>query len=78
MSKNDGGPAFARPFSKSGEFTDSPIHSAQEGLSVRDYFAAKVYAAMIVGGHWPIDSSREDQARMAYVHADAMIAERAK
>ena len=66
-SVNDGGSAFPEP------------NSAQcGGMSLRDYFAAKFYAAMIAGGYWPIDSSREDQAHMAYVHADAMLAERAK
>jgi hypothetical protein len=47
-------------------------------ISMRDYFAAKVYAAMIAGGYWPTDATREDQASMAYKHADALIAERAK
>ncbi|NMX92031.1 MULTISPECIES: hypothetical protein [unclassified Pseudomonas] len=41
MSKDDGGPAFARPFSKNGEYSDSQQNRSQEGMSLRDYFAAQ-------------------------------------
>lgn len=68
--KYNGGAAFP--------LEGSAKRNASAGMSLRDYFAAKVYAAMIVGGHWSTEDSREDQARMAYVHADALIAERAK
>jgi hypothetical protein len=73
MNKNDGGSAFPT--------TEANYHNENmrgDGLSIRDYFAAKIFAAMIAGGHWPIDATSEDQARMAYKHSDAMIAERAK
>ena len=49
---------------------------ANLGMTLRDYFAAKAYSAMIAGGYWPAGSSREEQARMAYMHADAMLAAR--
>jgi len=89
MSKKDsGGPAY--PFEYHNQtgahqpgFFDtgmlSPGASQQfAGMTLRDYFAIRVFSASIAGGYWPIDSSREDQARMAYLHADALIAERAK
>lgn len=69
-------PADTRDYG--GSAFPEPINSQCGGMSLRDYFAAKVYAAMIVGGHWSTEDSREDQAHMAYVHADALIAERAK
>jgi len=75
--EDNGGSAFPEVKTRKHYVTDIEVRSVG-GMSLRDYFAAKVYAAMIVGGHWPIDSSREDQARMAYVHADAMLAERDK
>jgi hypothetical protein len=77
MSKNDGGPAFPKIETKKQYTTDIDVHSVG-GMSIRDYFAAKIFAAMIAGGHWPIDATSEDQARMAYKHADAMLLERAK
>lgn len=51
---------------------------AYGGMSLRDYFAAKAYSAMIAGGYWPAGYSLEEQARMAYMHADAMLAARAQ
>ena len=72
---NDGGPAFQY------EVWDSegcPQHA--QGMSLRDYFAAKAMQAMLSGhfakcGHedyWP----RPGIARAAYAMADAMIAAR--
>ncbi len=40
MNKNTGGPAFPRPFSGGTQY-------AQEGMTLRDYFAAKAMAAMM-------------------------------
>lgn len=87
MGKDNAGPAFPSQIRNDGEkpivgFLHEEIHagttSNYAGMSLRDYFAVRVYAASIAGGYWPIDSSREDQARMAYLHADALLAERAK
>ncbi|MGX9761897.1 hypothetical protein [Pseudomonas shahriarae] len=47
MSKNNGGPAFARPKSPKGEYTDSDVPCAQTGMSLRDYFAAKAMQGML-------------------------------
>lgn len=75
MSKNNGGPAFPR---EDYEANGGNGHLGQEGMSLRDYFAAKIFAALIAGGHLPADATSEDQAKMAYKYADSMLMERAK
>lgn len=74
MSDKNGGPAFPN---------ESHLYSEQRlGMSLRDYFAAKVVAAAISGGM--ADGAHLDRsaiklaAAAAYVAADAMLAERAK
>ena len=66
MSKNDGGPAF-------------PVHyeidSRREGMTLRDYFAAKAMEAML---RCVSDAGENDLAGASYDMADAMLAERAK
>ena len=70
MKKPDGGPAFAK--------------SMQEGMSLRDYFAASVLASAWPENVRPSFDSRQniradEAARLAancYTLADAMIAER--
>jgi hypothetical protein len=67
--KNDGGPAF--PLQSIGpEF--APGYA---GMTLRDYFAAKVMQGLMVG---PIDhdAKPEDFAAVAYGLADAMLAVR--
>lgn len=80
--KEDGGAAFPREFSTSGDYTDSPKHPAQTGMTLRDYFAAKAIAALI-GFPDKMDINRGANAvpklaAWAYEYADAMLAERAK
>lgn len=81
MSKNNGGPAFPRPKSPNGEYTDSDVPGAQTGMSLRDYFAAKAMQGFSASPSM-IDSN--DSRAIAYVAAasysmaDAMLAERAK
>lgn len=64
MSKETGGPAFPRPHSGASQF-------AQQGMTLRDYFAAKAMQADITDGR------HEDQfawcAGRAYKMADAML-----
>jgi hypothetical protein len=72
---NDGGPAFPQP---DAYFKDGSVALGQFGMSLRDYFAAKVlqgFAAdpSLSGPSGP--STREIAAR-AYSVADAMLAER--
>lgn len=64
--KNTGGPAF-------------PSHGSmgevvQEGMTLRDYFAAKAMQALLTR----IDMSGAERARDAYIIADAMLAQRNK
>ena len=78
MSKNDGGPAFpATSWTKDGDFLGE-----NQGMSLRDYFAAKAMQGFMAGhiayyGHenyW----KPSDMAGDAYQIADAMLAERDK
>lgn len=70
---NDGGPAFP-----ASEFEG--MDNGSSGMSLRDYFAAKVMQAAV----WPWyegSPSKDDFmgiAKHAYAVADAMLAERAK
>lgn len=80
MSKGNGGPAFPRPKSPKGEYTDSEVPGAQTGMSLRDYFAAKALPGLM-GRSWsPLtgDDLVNQWAVSAYAMADAMLAEREK
>lgn len=71
-----GGPAFAA----SGH--PGQQHIQQEGMSLRDYFAAKALPDLIAGysrnqGSGPyLDASPNEIAYWAYRYADAMLAAR--
>lgn len=78
MSKNNGGPAFPRPKSPKGEYTDSEVPCAQTGMSLRDYFAAKAMQSVIEKSSIRTSEMIESAAIAAYGIADAMLAERAK
>lgn len=77
MSKDNGGAAFPRPFSKTGEYSDSTKEHAQAGMTLRDYFAAK--ALQGICAH-PDTWGRQTNeiAKAAYELADAMLAARVK
>jgi hypothetical protein len=79
--KDTGGPAFARPYS-------GTINYAQDGMSLRDYFAAKAMQGLIWNTDLDLDTkedldldtkedldldTREDLAEVAYAYADAML-----
>lgn len=70
---NDGGPAF--PVHETPESTDTP------GMSLRDYFAARIMATLMRGAVLPpgFDATEELEfaARRAYECADAMLKVRA-
>ena len=51
--------------------------STVQGMSLRDYFAAKAMAAMTEGS-WPGGDDRPEIAKRAYAMADAMLKERSK
>lgn len=65
MSKETGGSAFPTPgyISEDGE-----LISRSQGVTLRDYFAAKAMTAFIPDGRDDIDT-----ARQAYAVADAML-----
>lgn len=68
--KDDGGSAFPEP-----------IPSQCGGMSLRDYFAAKVMASWIVASqefNGEEESHRDHLSSIAYAQADSMLAERAK
>ncbi|KDB58408.1 hypothetical protein [Bordetella bronchiseptica] len=72
---NDGGPAFPIPLNPGQSYQG---HSPCDGMTLRDYFAAKALAT--ASGYAADDLSTwsaEDFARHAYAIADAMLAARA-
>ena len=77
---NDGGPAF--PGQPMRHYGDGAVAvTDQPGMSLRDYFAAKVMASLLLAGGQIGDEARyntEMCALMAYRYADAMLAERSK
>lgn len=64
--KNTGGPAFPVP----GLQADEDFN----GMSLRDYFAAKAMAAMLAEPN--LQATRDEFAKYAYEMADAMLAAR--
>ncbi len=73
MSKDNGGPAFPRVVEQ-----PNGHMRAVEGMTLRDYFAAKAMqaaATTVVGAN---GFTFEERARWAYQQADAMLAERSK
>jgi hypothetical protein len=75
---NDGGPAFPRPTSRDEHSNDRPYQvPEQDGMSLRDYFAAAALAHPYTQSRDAVDRSNE-AAKLAYYLADAMLAERSK
>jgi len=70
MSNRDGAAAFSKPG-----------YSQAEGMKLRDYFAAKALAALILKDKDDVNRGRDAVPKMAawaYEYADAMLAERSK
>jgi hypothetical protein len=65
--RDDGGPAFP----------DYDHNGVNQGMSMRDYFAAKAMADVLHHFNWEDDSIAR-AAEMAYQLADAMLKERSK
>lgn len=78
MSKDNGGPAF--PFGQTDSESGQLVNGwGSEGMTLRDYFAAKALNGMLDDCRWgTLEDSAEMAARVAYKLADAMLAERAK
>ena len=73
--KKDLEPAFARPHSEDKDF----IHFSQSGMTLRDYFAAKVLQGVMSNVEMGIIFSKGDKppsdeiAESAYAMADVMM-----
>lgn len=67
---NEGGRAFACGYHPEGNSAD------QQGMTLRDYFAAKAMQGMLANNS--IDIKANDIVHDAYYLADAMIKERSK
>jgi hypothetical protein len=50
----------------------------QDGMSLRDYFAAKAMQALLSDSDWRQDMDIKDTALAAYKTADAMMKERGR
>lgn len=81
MKKDDGGAAFARPMGN----VLSKFNSAQEGMSLRDYFAGQANASWIIAlamrrnePGYTDESAAIEAARLASISADAMLEAREK
>jgi hypothetical protein len=60
---NTGGPAFP-----------TPAHNLQnDGMTLRDYFAAKAMQGFVSDPDWRSDMMPNETARAAYTQADAML-----
>jgi hypothetical protein len=75
MDKKDGGPAF--PVSSYVNAMGQTFDSSVQGMTLRDYFAAKAMQGCIAGLATKSDDlSYEGCASLAYQMADAMLKER--
>lgn len=79
MNEKDGGPVFPRAPTFDCE-TGKIISYSSDGMSLRDYFAAKVMQGLQANPHISKGAvlTHSEEARWAYDVADAMIAEREK
>ena len=66
-------PAF--PTIKRSQYFDCPTTDKQ-GMSLRDYFAAKAMQALLARLTYGIEDDPTDVASVAYDYADAMMKER--
>ena len=71
MNKNDGGPAF--PVSSYVNALGQTFDSSVQGMTLRDYFAAKVIQGLFASGNLQATDTDEALARDAYIVADAML-----
>jgi hypothetical protein len=70
-----GGPAF--PAEEDTEYPSSVVTTKHQGMTLRDYFATHVMQGMLAGMLADGSDLSTDEAlitaRMAYLHADAML-----
>ena len=75
---DDGGAAFPRPL---GSIVGQEWSTSQEGMSLRDYFAARFACVLLdhaIGSSGPIVPPDDLVASIAYRYADAMLVERTR
>lgn len=80
MSKqiNDGGSAFPQIGTEYKVDTGNrETACVAEGMSLRDYFAAKAMQALIASPNFEVKSKPHQVAELAYSTADAMVSHRA-
>jgi hypothetical protein len=73
-----GGPAFPIPLQENAAWCFEQRGGDEFGMTLRDYFAAKALAALIVGGHSASfgtnpGSDNKTYAEVSYSLADAML-----
>ena len=73
MSKETGGPAFPNKNPRKDRRNQVIIY--EEGMTLRDYFAAKAMQSLLISGP---ELTYKETAERAYIMADAMIEERDK
>lgn len=71
MTKDTGGPAF--PVQSYVNADGETFESEPQGMTLRDYFAAKAMQAYTSDLDWRMDMSNEQTAIAAYSMADAML-----
>ena len=77
--REDGGPAFPQPMATSHDGTMYVSHEKHPdwgGMTLRDYVAIAVVAALYANPRDDFRQTREKNAAEAYAQADAMLAER--
>jgi hypothetical protein len=77
MSDTTGGPAFPRAGKEWGDkaWTEA---MAEDGMTLRDYFAAKAMQGLLSDRDWRQDTTFFETAYAAYQQADAMLKARGK
>jgi len=48
-------------------------HITEQGMTLRDYFAAKAMQALLSDSDWRVDTNIDDTVYAAYKSADAML-----
>lgn len=66
----NGGPAFPRPAS---EAHQHGMHKPQDGMTLRDYFAAKAMQGLVAGSNPEHSINLHGAADWSYNMADAML-----
>lgn len=76
--KKDGGPAFARPYAEAKLLHGRDQYFfAQDGMSLRDWFAGMALQGML-SNQYVTKKSYEEVVTGSYAYADAMLEEREK